>query len=30
MSDFNQPLSGNEMLRFGGIASMFPSAGAND
>ncbi|MFK8041313.1 agmatinase [Congregibacter sp.] len=23
MSDFNQPLSGNEMPRFGGIASMF-------
>ena len=23
MSDFNQPLSGNEMPRFGGIATMF-------
>ncbi|MCZ6501462.1 MAG: agmatinase, partial [Gammaproteobacteria bacterium] len=23
MSDYNQPLSGNEMPRFGGIASMF-------
>ena len=30
MSDFNQPLSGNEMPRFGGIASMFRLPMATD
>jgi len=30
MSDYNQPLSGNDMPRFGGIASMFRLPTAND